>query len=312
MTINLPNGPAPLPMLNFAQPAAILPIDSKTKRPRCFSGVYGASTNPKTIRRLFAAAPGSIIAVATGTISGIDVLDIDPRNGGDNWLINNAWLLPQTLVHRTPRGGWHIILRHANGIGCPQTLSKLGVDIKGDGGYVAWPPSTGYSITRATSIKEWPQELLDLVEQYPKPPPSHDFSIATLKETLIDWPQTVPNKCPENRYAQAALQNAWAELIRMGPDSGRGSALHRRAFILGGMICKGWISAMEVAEQLYNASLINGLVDKDKHYHVLRELFRGMNAGLNKPYNSITIEHPETDTVERGGFGHGSALLDDS
>lgn len=75
--INLPNGFAELPMIGFGKPAfAVLPIDPRTKSPRCFKGVFGASNDLKTIQRMFRAAPGSGVAVATGKVSGIDVIDM--------------------------------------------------------------------------------------------------------------------------------------------------------------------------------------------------------------------------------------------
>jgi hypothetical protein len=55
------------------------------KRP-CQEGAWkDASTDPTTVRRLFADPLASLAAYPTGAISGIDVLDIDPRKGGDIW-----------------------------------------------------------------------------------------------------------------------------------------------------------------------------------------------------------------------------------
>ncbi|MGH3807788.1 MAG: bifunctional DNA primase/polymerase [Pseudonocardiaceae bacterium] len=73
--------------------------------------------------------------------SGVIVLDVDPRNGGDTALLALARqhaLLPRTLTAGTGSGGLHIWLAYA---GPARGQLCRGVDIKTERGYVVAPPS---------------------------------------------------------------------------------------------------------------------------------------------------------------------------
>jgi hypothetical protein len=67
-------------------------------------------------------------------VSGLCVVDIDPRDGG---ALDPATMTPTACV--VTGGGLHLYYHHPGG----RTVGKLGpgVDIKADGGYVAAPPS---------------------------------------------------------------------------------------------------------------------------------------------------------------------------
>jgi len=272
---------------------AMLPM-GPDKRPRCAGGCYGASSDPKVIDRLFASALGSGLAVATGAASGIDVLDVDPRNGGDQWLVAHASLIPATRVHRSPRGGWHIILKHVEGMRCPGSLRASGVDVKGDGGYVGWPPTTGYRVARDVEVAEWTDGLLGLVRAVPEGSihPS-SFKIATLRYTLAQYPKTVKRWSKEDSYAFTSKNNQYQRLSRTREGS-RGSALYRSAAGLGQQVAVGWMSAWEAVQVLWMACEANGLVAKDGASSVLRELFRGLQAGISTPHAPLGDPSDET------------------
>lgn len=92
------------------------------------------------IENWFSAFPNANIAIVTGTISGLVVVDADGEIGR-RWVSEH---LPQTSVYaRTGReSGYHCYFRYPVGANIP---SKNGfqpkVDIKADGGYVIAPPS---------------------------------------------------------------------------------------------------------------------------------------------------------------------------
>ena len=65
------------------------------------------------------------------------MVDIDPRNGGQ---LDRDLMTPTATV-ATGGGGWHLYYRHPGGPTLPALPGAAGVDIKGDGGYVAAPPS---------------------------------------------------------------------------------------------------------------------------------------------------------------------------
>lgn len=114
-----------------------------------FKGTRGfkdATTDHSTIKKWFGSdAPLANIAIATGEISSLTVLDVDigqGKCGAETW----AELIrmkgePQTLKARTGSGGRHVFFAY-----CPDLKTgnnRLGrhVDVKNDGGYIVAPPS---------------------------------------------------------------------------------------------------------------------------------------------------------------------------
>jgi len=103
-----------------------------------------ATTCEETIRAWWRAYPGANVGIATGPASGLLVLDVDPRNGGDvaleALLAQNGGLEPTARVE-TGGGGLHFYLAHPSG-GVPLRgkLAK-GLDVKAGGGFVVAPPS---------------------------------------------------------------------------------------------------------------------------------------------------------------------------
>jgi hypothetical protein len=118
---------------------------SPGKHPRTRNGHKDATTDEGTVRRWWAKWPDANIGVATGKESGLIVLDVDPRNGGDESLaklIEQHGALPETVSVSTGGGGKHYYFAYPNGTvkGGSNVLGK-GLDLKADGGYVVAPPS---------------------------------------------------------------------------------------------------------------------------------------------------------------------------
>jgi len=87
--------------------------------------------------------PQANVGVVTGQVSGLVVLDVDPRHGGGEALaVFEAahGALPRTVESLTGGGGQHIYFRHP-GNRVPSRPLAQGLDIKGDGGLVVLPPS---------------------------------------------------------------------------------------------------------------------------------------------------------------------------
>lgn len=83
--------------------------------------------------------PDARVGIVTGKLSGIIVVDIDPRHGGS---IDNIDL-PPTLISKTGGGGWHYYYKHPKNQVIPNASNSphKGIDIRGDGGFVVAPPS---------------------------------------------------------------------------------------------------------------------------------------------------------------------------
>jgi hypothetical protein len=156
---------------------SVFPCEPRGKEPRTRHGCKDATREPDQIRKWWTRCPESNVAIATGAISGMLVLDIDPRHGGDDSLATleaSFGKLPGTPTVLTGGGGLHIYFRHP-GIEIPNSAGRIspGIDVRGDGGYVIAPPSVHDSgnlyhwevssrIDELT-IADAPQGLLDLV-----------------------------------------------------------------------------------------------------------------------------------------------------
>lgn len=118
---------------------------SSGKHPRTLHGVKDAICDVSTIDEWWTQWPNANIGVACGSKSGILVLDIDPRNGGDESLealIQTYGPMPDTVESITGGGGQHLFFNHpASLIRNSSGALRQGLDIKTDGGYVVLPPS---------------------------------------------------------------------------------------------------------------------------------------------------------------------------
>jgi len=120
----------------------IFPCRQRGKEPLVEGGFRAATTDEARIREWWRRWPEANIGVPTGAASGWLVVDVDPRNGGDETL--DAWLSkygrwPATCEATTGGGGRHILFRHVAGLRCGPLAP--GVDLKTDGGYIVVAPS---------------------------------------------------------------------------------------------------------------------------------------------------------------------------
>ena len=85
--------------------------------------------------------PIANVAIVTGEISGLNVVDIDTQKGLDvlNEMLPDSFVTPTA---RTPRGGWHYYCLSQNGLGNATGFIK-DCDFRGQGGFIIAPPSIG-------------------------------------------------------------------------------------------------------------------------------------------------------------------------
>lgn len=120
---------------------AVFPCRPRGKEPLTANGCKDATTDPHQIRAWWSGWPDANVAIATGASSGIIVLDVDPRHGGDESFAALGELPPAPLV-RTGGGGFHGYFSHPGSIIRNSAgLIGRGLDVRGDGGYVIAPPS---------------------------------------------------------------------------------------------------------------------------------------------------------------------------
>jgi Bifunctional DNA primase/polymerase, N-terminal len=129
------------------------------KRPATPRGYKDASSDRRAVQELWHCYPGPLIGIPTGQISGFDVLDVDPRNGGNKWFSDYRSLLQTTRVHQTRGGGFHLLFQHKAGVRCSIGRIAAGVDVRGDGSYIIWWPGVGIPVISEMPIAHWPNWL---------------------------------------------------------------------------------------------------------------------------------------------------------
>jgi hypothetical protein len=137
------------------------------KKPATPSGYKNASADKKTVVELWTLYPAPLIGVPTGKNSGLDVLDIDPRNGGDIWFSRNRARLPVTRVHQTRSAGFHLFFQHESGLRCSAGRIAAGVDVRADCGYVIWWPGIGLPVISEMPVAPWPNWLREQFSHSP-------------------------------------------------------------------------------------------------------------------------------------------------
>jgi len=157
-------------------------------------GVYDASTDPRRIRALFAAAPW---ATGYGIACGLPPhhligVDLDTKSGTDSTTalrelaLRHLFTIPPTVVIVTPSGGRHLWLTGPPDVVVPNSASRLapGIDIRGAGGYLVGPGSrTDHGVYESApgaahlSPAPCPTPLLRLL--LPPPRPHHAGSSGT-------------------------------------------------------------------------------------------------------------------------------------
>lgn len=234
-------------------------------------GVKEATTDPETIRQWWRRYPRANVGVATGPVSGLLVVDIDPRHGGH----------PDQLpgpVPRTPRvrtgGGCHLYLAWPEGIKrLPKTLPGCpGVDLKGQEGYVVAPPSCHV----AGACYRW--------EVTPA-----EVSLAPCPDWL--WKRITAARPSQGKrpirpasggaygtpYGRAALRRELARLAQT-PVGDRNNALNRAAFVLGKLVAAGHLDEGMVAGLLASLGCQIGLGCRE----VDKTTKSGLTAGLRE------------------------------
>jgi len=177
---------------------SVLPVRPRSKAPLydpslgLCHGRNDATADPDHVEAIWSRYPDAGVAVTTGAESSIVVLDVDPRNGGDeSWVEFEAEMGTIDLgpVSLTGGGGSHSFFAHPGApIPCRNNLGRYrGIDLKGDGGYIIAPPSIHPSggtyrwnpllHVLANALPPCPEVVLEFVSS-PTPGPTRHYSPA--------------------------------------------------------------------------------------------------------------------------------------
>lgn len=120
----------------------VFPCKPRRKEPLTPHGFKDATTDEACISDYWGRWPDANIGIPTGAVSGLPVVDCDPRHNGPadrDSFVEQFGPVPETAEIVTGGGGRHFFFRYSGGA-VPKTLAS-GVDLKSDGGYVVAPPS---------------------------------------------------------------------------------------------------------------------------------------------------------------------------
>lgn len=143
----------------------VFPCRPRAKKPATTHGFKDATTDANAIQAWWRDMPDAGIGMPTGAVSGLFVIDVDPRHGGPeslDQLTEQYGDLPATAESHTGDGGRHLFFRHpGEHVRCSQSEIGPGIDIKGDGGYVVLPPTihpngTAYTWELSSDIADVP------------------------------------------------------------------------------------------------------------------------------------------------------------
>jgi Bifunctional DNA primase/polymerase, N-terminal len=208
-------------------------------------GFYAATTDPARIAAIHAAIPGGLLAIRTGTVADLAVIDIDPRNGGRL----DPDLMPPTRCVATGSGGWHLYYRHPGGRLAAKLAGHPGVDIKADGGYVVAPPSI-HPGTRQAYRRVGDRAAIEM------PPP-----LITACQPAADPPPAAPARTPtpttrgRGISSPAALLAAHLDAVARAPKGSRRNVLYGAARGVARMVAAGAITATDAYKALYDAGV---------------------------------------------------------
>ncbi|MDD5268406.1 MAG: bifunctional DNA primase/polymerase [Methylococcales bacterium] len=125
-----------------------LDCHSPGKHPLVRNGVKDATLDPTQIQNWLKKWPNANIGIATGAVSGVLALDVDPRHGGDDSLdaIRAKYgKIPDDVMAVTGAGGTHFLFKYPGNVGRSTTNLWPGIDTRGDGGYIVVEPSNHIS-----------------------------------------------------------------------------------------------------------------------------------------------------------------------
>lgn len=239
-------------------------------------GFYAATLDPRRIRAMFIEAPSGLLAIRTGALSRLVVVDVDGPTGRASLtrLITDG-LIPPTRHVRTGGGGFHLYYRHpGGGARFTNSAKKLapGIDVRGDGGYVVAAPSvhpdTGRPYAWADedqAITALPAGLLAATEQAASVPAPAPAAVRTGTDRRA-------------RYLDAAIRRQLDHLHRAVPGQ-RNAALFTSAVALGQLVAGGAIGEQEVDGLLTQTALSIGLRPNETAHTIAS----GLRTGAKRP-----------------------------
>jgi hypothetical protein len=251
------------------------------KTPTCNGGFHRACNDPGTVFELWSYHPGPLVAIRTGSATGLDVVDVDTKHlSARLWLHLNRGRLPATRVHRTRSGGYHFIFQHRAGMSCSVSHIAIGVDVRSDGGYVIWWPYSEGEVLNEAAPAPWPDWLAELAV----PRRLHLVSERSLEQRQK---QSLPRI--GNSYGAKALRDACERILHPGKGQ-QERVLHRESFSIGTLVGAGVVPRATAYTVLTGIAGAVPSLDPARPWRfgeVEKKIRRGLELGIANP-RSIT------------------------
>jgi hypothetical protein len=251
----------------------VFPLAAGSKVPAIKNGhgVKDASAYADQIRAWGLLYPNANIGIACGLPSGIIVIDVDPRNGGDATLAKLAakgHVLPPGPRAHTGNGGWHYVFRFDPKVTNSKNRVGPGVDIKSSGGYVVAAPSwIRASRDGSGGVYRW--EVSPLEVAVPRLP---------LWMTTVLAPSPRPSPKFEHDDRGGDIEPL-ARFVATAPKGERNNRLHWASCRAGEMIAKRKASESACVTRLMAAAAASGL----KGPEAIRTIQSGLQSGAGQP-----------------------------
>jgi hypothetical protein len=292
----------------------VFPCNPKDKRPLVPTGFYAATTDGGQIRAWWRRWPNAMIGVRMGATSRVWAIDPDAsKDGSPDGVANWAELaakhggIPHTHSHNTPNGGHHLLFEWRDNR--PVTnreggLSGLGINVRGEGGYIVVPPSRmadgrTYEIAEPLdffNFAEAPEWLYDLIQSKP---PASSPTASTQSTTSISQQAMATIRPPagtHSAYADAALRREY-DAVASAPHRGRNNQLNTSTFKLATLVGAGLLNDHAVETAMLDGAAACGLVADDGRDKCLATIRSGLSAGIRSP-RDIPDQHKE-DALEK-------------
>jgi hypothetical protein len=247
----------------------VFPCNPIDKKPLTANGFKDATRDETQILAWWQQYPNAMIGVPMGPASGMWAtdLDVDPARKVDgkstlDQLIAQRGALPPTWMTITPRGGRHLIWIWDPNIEIRNSVGKVGpgIDVRGNGGYVIWPPSR--NATGGTY--QW------------EPGGPQTAALAP------PWLIVLAKAKKASAYAKAALDRECKNVASAQPGT-RNSTLNTAAFNLFQLVAGGVLDEQEVRDRLFEAAEVCRLVADDGAQQAWATIDSGAAAGRQQP-----------------------------
>ena len=248
---------------------------SAGKHPLVRRGLYEATTDPKQIQSWWRRWRSANVGIATGGLSGMVVIDVDLPAAFTSLTRLIEAELPTTLTGLTGGGGGHLVYSSSddalgNSAGRLPGIDEalVGIDLRGNGGYIVAPPSAH----RTGGSYEWldANRAVASAPDWLKQPERVYVALDDVAATDFDGDGT--------RYGVAVLGDE-LDRVRAAQVGTRNHELNRSAFVLARLVAGGELLETATRSALLETALAIGL-DAPESRQTIDSAF---DAGLRRP-----------------------------